>query len=1055
LRTEYLDSPLGVEARRPQLSWRIEADRRGVHQSAYRIEVATSAEALATDRADLWDSGRVVSDRCLGIRYDGLALTSRQRCFWRVRIWDDCGGASAPSATAWWEMGLLDPSDWSAQWLAAEDQTMRDDRATGFGWIRGPAAAPGGTTPFRLDFSLPAAGEATLLVAAFGKVDIWMDGYAVATPPIAPPITSPPPTLDIAIPLAAGSHALALSLTALDSPFEFLGTQGGEIAPFLRVRLTDGRTLRFNNQGWKTSLLNAPDWHSVDFDDRHWGDAIAVDEPRPQPWPKQTAFLMRRAFSTIKPVQHARIYATALGAYELHLNDTGVGDALLAPESTDFRQRALYRVYDVTAQIVKGENVLGAVVGDGWYASYAAAVGRYAYGPAPRRLLTQLELTYTDGSREIVASGPHWSIAHAPIVSSELYDGESYDARLEQPGWSAAGFDASHWEPAQIAPAPSVALTAQIAPPIRREMILTARTVTQPRWGVFVFDFGQNFAGWCRLTVNGPPGTAVEMRFAEFTKGNGEVDHSNLRMARATDAYILKGDPAGETFEPHFTYHGFRYVQLSGFPGTPTVDHLQGIALHSDLKLTGQLNVGHPLIQQLWQNTFWSQRSNFFGVPTDCPQRDERLGWLGDANVFWDAAAFNMDVAAFTRRFMGDVRDGQAENGAFADFNPAAFKLLVREGGRMGVLPQWADDRLGGPIGATPGWADAGVCLPWTVWQRYGDAGIIDENWQAMSRYLEFVHDANPDFLWRHARGADFGDWLALDAKSLFDPTTPKDLIATALWAHSVACMVQMAEATGRAEAARRYRTWWANIVGAFQRTFIDAEGKVGNGSQTGYILALRFELVPEALRAAAAAKLAANINHRGTVLTTGFLGTPHSLDVLADHGYGELAYSLLLRTDAPSWGHMVTKGATTIWESWHGDTSDLYVGSLNHYALGAVCGFLFRRIAGIAPLAPGFRKIEVRPLLDPRVKYGGGEYESVLGRISTAWEQHDAGEFRLGLTVPPNAMALVYLPATKTMTVTEGQQDIATHRDIKIIQRTSDRAIVEVGSGSYRFAVS
>lgn len=323
-----------------------------------------------------------------------------------------------------------------------------------------------------------------------------------------------------------------------------------------------------------------------------------------------------------------------------------------------------------------------------------------------------------------------------------------------------------------------------------------------------------------------------------------------------------------------------------------------------------------------------------------------------------------------------------------------------------------------------------------------------------MTRYLQFILDSNPDFVWRSNRGADYGDWLALDAKSFVDPTTPKDLVATAMWAHSAACMAQMAEATARAEDARSYRALWANIACAFQRSFIEADGAVGNDSQTGYILALRYDLVPDAVRPAVAAKLAANIQRRGTLLTTGFLGTPHSLDVLADAGYSDLVYSLLLRTEFPSWGHMVIQGATTIWERWNSDTGDPSMNSFNHYALGAVCGFLFRRIAGIAPLEPGFRKIEVRPVLDARVKRGGGEYESVIGTISTEWQQRDAGGFNLDLTVPPNATALVYLPATRTATVTEGRRLISRNRDIKEVTRTSDQLIVEVGSGRYQFDV-
>jgi alpha-L-rhamnosidase len=1058
LRTEFVSEPLGVETRKPQLSWRIESDRRGVHQSAYQIEVATSHERSIAGQPDLWDSGRVASDKSVGIRYGGAELASRQQCFWRVRVWDERDVASSPSATSCWEMGLLDVSDWSSFWLAAEDQTMREDREMGFGWVRGPASSSGGTTKFRLVFSIPTAAEATLFVAANGDLDIWMDDV-IATSSATDPFTlGLKPTRELLTSLSAGTHVLGVAVGGPDSRLEAIGFHGGtlgfrdiEMAPFMRIRLPNGGMLRLGNKGWKTSLSSETNWRAVHFDDRHWDDAKPVCERRPQPWPPQRAILMRRAFSISKPVRRARIYAVALGCYEIHLNGIRVGDALLTPESTDFRKRALYRVYAITEQVALGKNALGAVVGDGWYASHTLAAGRYPWGPMPRCLLVQLELVFADGSREIIGSGPEWKASYAPIVSSEIYDGEFYDARLEQPGWSTERFDASHWWPAQVVPAPSVALIGQISPPIRREMVLTARRVTAPQPDVFVFDFGQNFSGWCRLKVKGPAGTVIEMRFGELIKGDGEIDQSNLGVARATDTYILKGDLAGETFEPHFTYHGFRYIQVTGFPGIPAADNIQGIIIRSDLKLSGRLNVENPVIQQIWQNTQWSQRSNFMGIPTDCPQRSERLGWMGDANVFWDAAAFSMDVDAFTCRFMGDVRDAQVDD-VFADFNPAAFRFLRINHEKIGVLPNWATPSISGRIGASPGWADAGISLPWIVWQRYADTGIIDENWQAMARYLKSIHDSNRDLIWRDDRGVDYSDWLALDAKSLWDEATPKELVATALWANSVAYMAQMAEATARAADALHYQSLWASIATAFQRNFVAADGAVGNGSQTGYVLSLYSNLVPQALRPAAAAKLVADIKGRGSLLSTGFLGTPNCLDVLADEGYSDLVYNLLLRTEFPSWGYMIAQGATTIWESWNSDRQNL---SRNHYALGAVCGFLFRRIAGIAPLEPGFKKIALHPVLDPRVKRGGGEYTSVLGKISTDWHQHDAGGFSLDLTVPPNATALVYLPATQAMTVAEGGQIISCNEDIRGIRRTSQQAIIEVGSGSYRFTVS
>jgi alpha-L-rhamnosidase len=1052
LKTELLESPLGVENHRPHLSWRIEADRRGLQQRAYRIEVSSRAEALAAGHADLWDSGRVTANRSVGIPYGGTPLSSRQRCFWRVQTWDERDDQSPPSAAAWWEMGLLEPSDWSAQWLAAEDRPLREDRESGLKWVRGPAVGESETTQFRRAFSTATAAEVTFFVAAYGEVHIWVDDEPVEMPPLAASLVlGPRPASEVTVTIPAGQHVLAVALGMPDPRLAVFHFPAGEMAPFVRIRAADGGTQRLNSARWKSSRTAPSGWQRVEFNDGSWDDAPVVQESRREPWPKQPAFLLRRPFEAANTVTRARLYGTALGAYELYLNGERVGDALLTPESTNFSKRVLYRAYDVTALIRHGNNVLGAEVGDGWYASYTVIAGRYAWGPPPRRVLAQLELTYVDGSREVIATGPGWQLARSPIIASEIYDGEYYDARLEQPGWSYPGFDGSQWELAQVAPAPSASLVAHVGPPIRRKMVMSASTLTQPLPGVFVFDFGQNFAGWGRLRVSGPAGAVVEMRFAELLADSGEVDQSNLRMARQTDTYVLKGDVAGETFEPHFTYHGFRYVQLSGFPGVPDANDLKGIVVHSDLALTGELDVAQPLIQRLWENTLWSQRSNFVGIPTDCPQRDERLGWLGDANVFWDAAAFNMDVTAFTRRFMADVRDSQADNGAFSEFSPAAYR---DPSGAGGAWKSVNNVNATGEIGAAPGWADAGVCLPWMIWQHYDDTAIIEENWSSMARYLEFIVTANPDHVWRHGRGADYGDWLALDAKSPGDPTTPKDLIGTTLWAHSLDCMAQMAKATGRAEEARSYLDTWVQVASAFESNFIAADGTVGNDSQTGYILALRYRLVPVALRAAAAARLVADIERRGTLLSTGFLGTPNSLDALADAGYGELVYSLLLRAEFPSWGYMVAKGATTIWERWNGDSGEVAMNSFNHYALGAVCGFIFRRIAGIAPLEPGFRKIEVRPLLDSRLRSGGGVYKSIAGKIATRWNYDPGHRFDLDLTVPPNSSAEVHLPATLSMTLMEGGQAVGAATGVHTVRRLLDSAVIEVGSGRYQFSV-
>jgi alpha-L-rhamnosidase len=1029
LKAECLTDPLGLETQRPRLSWRLEADRPGARQSAYRVRVAEGAAALARGEAGLWNSGKVASDQCFDIAYGGPPLASRQRCVWTVEVWDERSEPGEASPVATWEMGLLAPNDWTAAWLGVETAEDRADREAGLRWIWSEDDAGASPRRFRLRLPLSEPANAALFVGARDRVSaLFVDGAAVDLPAPNPHAFGREGVRRLELgDLAAGDHAIAAEVGGAQNPRDPRPWRGA-FAALVRLSFEDGRTRRIvTGPEWRTGLGGGADWTASGFDDGDWAVPTPAAGRIGQPWPPTPAMLLRHDFEVGRTVERARLYVTTLGAYEAFLNGERVGDALLAPESTDFRLRALYRVHDVTGQVREGANVLGAHVGDGWYASVVAPGGRYPFGPAPRRCLAQLELSFADGSRQVVSTGPGWRTSPSPVVQSEIYNGETWDARLEQPGWSEPGFDDAGWTQAEVGDPPPARLVAETAPPIRVTETLTPKSVAEPRPGVFAFDFGQNFAGLCRLRVTGPRGHQVRLRFAEILGEGGEVDQANLRAARATDTYILKGDPDGETFQPVFTYHGFRYVQVEGFPGRPTAGDLDGLAVSSDLPLTGAFRIDSPGVEQLWRNALWSQRSNFTGIPTDCPQRDERLGWLGDACVFWDAAAYNMDVYAFTQRFAGDMRDAQTPAGAFSDYAPAARRALDEP---------------------APGWADAGIVLPWTAWRRYGSTAIIDAHWDAMARYLHYLEDANPDRLWVNNRGLDFGDWLALDAVQPGDPTTPKDLIGTAWWAHTTALAAEMARASGREAEAAWLEGLHGDIVHAFQRAYVDADGQVGNGSQTGYILALKFGLVPEALRAAAGRRLTDEIEGRGGVLSTGFLGTPFSLDVLADIGRPDLVYDLLLRTDFPSWGYMIAKGATTIWERWNGDTGDVAMNSFNHYALGAVAGFLFRRIAAIDAAAPGFRAIRVAPVLDPRVRRAGADYDGAIGRISTDWTWTPGEGFELSLAVPPNATARVVLPTMLgRLQAIDGPDALARRMD-------ADTLEVDLGPGRTRLSL-
>ena len=1017
LATERIDCPLGVEVSRPHLSWALTGGGRGAGQSAYRITAASSRERLEAGEADLWDSGRVHSDRCFEIAYDGKVLHSGERVWWRVQAWNAAGVACAPSAAAWFEMGLLDHCDWQAEWLDIEDPEERADRAADVRWIwsaASPLTAGAQQFRYRLELQKPASEAQLLLAAKDDLLGVWMDGKQVELPAGVFWGTM----LRLPIPSGAGTHLIAVQAKAASGGF--MPGSGGALAALLKVRESGGAIRRLTGQDWRASAEAPPGWQAVEFDDSSWPRAqAAASAPPCDPRPPRAAQWARREFNIVKPLQRARLYATALGAYEIDINGQRLGTARLSPEITVATDHVFYQCHDATPLLKPGSNTLAALIGDGWYASaFSWQNERYSLGDSPRRFLAQLVLEYTDGSRDVIATDESWRLGPSAVRSSEIYNGEDYDARREGCGCT---------QTASIGTAPATRVVAQIGPPIRAVQSLAARKITRPRPGVYVFDFGQNFAGWCRLRVKGPAGSVVRLRYAEIIRPDGNVDMANLRGARATDTYTLRGDPAGEAYEPHFTYHGFRYVELSGFPGKPAVGSLEGIVAHSDAPQTGTLSLEHPLAQRIWHNALWSQRSNFFGVPTDCPQRDERMGWMGDIQVFLDAAAFNMDVDAFIRRFMAEVRAGRTADGAFPIVTPQprSFAELV-----------------------TAGWSDAGVILPWTLYRRYGDTAVIEENWLPMQRWLDYVTAANPDFIWRNRRGLDLGDWLSVDAKSPADETTPKALVATAFWARCASLMAEMAAAIGHAADAARYAAMRSNIERAFAREFVQPDGKVGNDSQTSYSLALRFGLVPAPLRAPAGARLAADIERRGTRLSTGFLGTPYLLDALADTGHERLAVSLLLQTKYPSWGYMIAKGATTMWERWNGDVGDVSMNSYNHYAFGAVVGFMYRRLAGIAEAAPGFRRIAVDPIFDRRIGRVRARYDSCLGVIATDIQGDRHGLSQLTLELPANSVAAVRLPG-RPHDWLEGGRPLG-HAAQTLMGSAGSHFTIELASGTY-----
>jgi len=1063
LRADDVKTPLGIDDPAPRLSWQLLDPARGAKQTAYELLVASRVELLRTGKADLWDSGRVESGQSLNLRYAGPALAPSTRYFWRVKVWGAEGKLYPESAPSWWEMGLLKPEAWRAQWIGYETPEEDAVRHAPAVWIANPDAkslkaekAPGDEKvpeqrfAYRLSATLAKpVRHAALYATAEDTVSAWINGTQLLESKASVGWGRLPwkkfVRADATGMLTQGANTIAIeAVRYVYDPENLSRAAAPQMLATLVVEYTDGTTSSFvSGEDWKTAVHAAPGWQMKSFDDSGWKAAVTATRPPDfHAWIPDSVKSLRRAFTVNRPVKSARLYATALGAYELFLNGKRVGDDVMAPGWTDYRQRVYYQTYDVTAQLTNGANAVGALLAPGWYSTslewYELANN---YGDTAPALRAQLRIEYADGGVEWVATGAGWQAASSPILHSEIYDGESQDARLEQPGWNTAAFNGGNWKSALMIDPKPLSIEAQDFPPIRVERTLDAKSVNSPKPGVYVYDFGQNFSGVTRLRVHGPAGTEVRLRFAEILNSDGTVYTENLRNAKATDRFILSGSGLDgtslEEFTPQFTFHGFRYVELTGLPTAPPLDALTGIVFHTDAPFTVKLDTGSSMINQLWSNIQWGQRSNFVGVPTDCPQRDERLGWAADAQVFWRAASYNMDLAAFSRKFAADFRGTQVGSPYYGIYAPGTTSPFM---------------------GSGAGWSDAGVIIPWTSWLQTGDVSAIDQNWAAMEKYVAAIEAANPDGLWKNDSGISFGDWLSPEG------STDYTLITTAYWAYDVTLMRQMAHATGRAADEEKYARLFEKIRAAFQSKFVHQDGFVAGAdpdakaqapdTQTGYVLALHMNLVPESLRQAAAQKLVDKIEANHELLGTGFLGTPYLLEEVTKAGHARLAYKLLLNTDYPSWGYMVEHGATTMWERWNGDKmlGDPGMNSFNHYAYGAVADWIDRYAAGVdaTPLDAGFHTVVLHPVFDARLGSVTFNYASSYGVIHSDWTvTGSVAEWHL--TIPANTTGWLALSPTEAMKYKLNGVPLTANKDAKAAVHGRESGF-ELTSGNYRF---
>ncbi len=1039
LRCEYRVDPLGIDVLAPRLSWLVRDTRRGARQTAYRILVASSPELLADDRGDLWDTGKVSSDQTNQVEYQGKPLTSRMRCWWKVRIWDAAGKPGPWSEPATWSMGLLEPDDVVAKWIGLERPMVHPakGRALTFDgcswvWTDEPNidprhSAPKGPRFFRGRVRLPEGKQivsAKFLITGDDSFELFVNGRPAGRGTA----WNQPQLAFVQNHLQPGDNVLAAVVTnGAESPAGLIGK--------LVVELDDGTQITQEiDSSWKASTKAAPGWQGPKFDDTGWPNAKCIAKIGVKPWGELETDgldvlacpMFRKEFSAPQAIRRATVYASALGIYRLYINGQPVGNDYFTPGWTDYKRRVYYNTYDVTELVQKGGNAIGAVLSAGWY---SGAIGwkseRYHYGNRPK-LLVQLELELADGSRQIVATDGTWKAAFGPYIEGEFLAGETYDARLEMPGWSRPEFDDTEWLSVVEGDCGGAVLQAHPGVLVKETGIIEPKSIKELRPGVYVVDMGQNFAGFVRLRVSGPAGTKVVMRFAEMLNPDGSIYTTNLRTARATDTYILKGGGT-EVYQPRFTFHGFRYVEVTGFPGKLTTDALTGVAINSDTPLVGSFECSHPMVNQLYSNIVWTQRANFIEVPTDCPQRDERLGWTGDAEVFIRAATYNADVAAFFTKWLVDLHDARRDDGA----------IYV-------VAPQVVTDNAG-----VAAWSDAGVICPWTIYWVYNDRRVLEKHYQMMVDWIEYCRADSKDLL-RPAFG--YGDWLSIQAD------TPKDVLATAFFAYSTRLTAKIARVLGKSDEAAKYETLFEQIREAFNKAYVADDGRIKGNTQTCYVLALWFDLLPKEKRYLAIRYLVEDIEQRNTHLSTGFVGTSFLMPTLSATGHTTLAYRLLLQDTFPSWGYSIKHGATTIWERWDGWTAEKGfqtpgMNSFAHYSFGAVGRWMFQTMAGIDTDGPGFRRLVIRPQPGPGIEWVKARYNSINGPIASAWRKTSEG-LQVDLSVPANTAATVFLPAGQLSVVFESGKPAGEAEGVKFLRGEPGVQVFEVAAGQYHFLV-
>ena len=1075
LTTEYMDRPMGIDVKQPVFGWQMQSDRYGAAQTAYRIVFATSEENLENGTYT-YDSGTVNSPTSVCIKYNGPELAPCTRYYWQVLVTDERGKVHE-SPASWFETGLMGGLWGNAMWIASNKMQLSPYRFDYAIEYDVETAKPG---PAKFIFGAPQedcyvfvmldtrdSAKVMLGNALYNKETVQ---HTLNVSNIIPPADATKKhhiRLEVR---GGGNYDVKVSLdgrvisqgnqTSINCMRDSIGRPQARLFS-IGYRQPQGfdavfSNIKLLNYKWDNLVLNSdPKTYNAKGDNKAvlWMPGSDVNAP-----------IMRKNVNVTKAVKRARLYATARGAYWFYINGQRVGDGYLNPGWTDFRHRIMYNTYDVTQMLRQGNNALGIELGHGWFCDdfgWAGAMWGDQYGYKPSAL-AMIKVEYTDGTNETFVTDNTWKVYNGgPLYVNNLYHGVIYDARREVDGWKEPGFNDAAWEKVAILPPPpaSTEIQGYVGLEIKNNITLTAKKMTRIG-NRFIYDMGQNFAGVPRLkNMKGRKGQTITIHFAEmlypetvpenprapltrehYERNKGQMYMDNYRSAISTDYYTFRGAPEGETFEPPFAQHGYRYVSIDGLDEPLPLEDVEGIVLESVGEQISRYETSNADINQLFSNIVWGQRGNFLAVPTDCPQRDERLGWTGDANVFCRTSTYNMMTGPFFNRWFYTLRDQKSDNGDVGGYYPSL-------GGTKEGAPRSGFER-------GCGWSDVTVTVPWEMYQQYGDLGFVERHYGAMKDYMKFLESQAKDYIYPDA--FYWGDWLA-------PMPTNISMLSTAYFGYDARLMREMAKALGKTDDAVYYDKLYRNISRAFCNYFFDSEGYTIEGNhegtprmdtQTSYLLPLAFLELPEDLQQKAVKHLLEAIKRSNYHLQTGFLGTPLLCNVLSNFGHNDIAYRLYTQTEYPSWLFPVKQGATTMWERWNSYTikegfGEVSMNSFNHYAYGAIEEWIMSHNLGIQrdENRPGYKHILMQPKIDDTFSFVRGGFRSVYGDISSAWEIKPSGT-EIEFTIPANTTATFTLPVSSmdNLKLKKGKKGVSSK------SFDDGKAVYELKSGTYKF---